>query len=383
MKYRVTCLTPTLIGDGRKLAPIDYMVWRDQVNVLDQTRIFRLLAKGPRLEGYLSQLKKAEKLDFASWGGFAQNYSERRIPFEHASSSQYWQKANALDLFIPTFAAGPRGAYLPATSIKGALRTSVIHARANDEMLKQASQRAASGEGRAVRHATQGLEDSAIGQGGADDMRVVAAADSLPVPDGVFKVYLLRVSTLESRGAGKYEVAWKTSPRGSSRRAEDSTAMFAEMAIPGTVFEGDWKENAFLRSPEVSKVLRRRERLDTASLFKLVNTATADLIRLHKQYAEWTGLGELRSNMDALESKLAGAVESGASCVLPIGWGAGFFSKTAFSNTQDPAYREILRQLPFYSRAIQSGLPFPKTRRIVFVNNQPSTIAGFVQVEVS
>ena len=71
MKYRLTCLTPTLVGDGQKLAPIDYMVWKEHVNVLDQRRIFRLLSKGPRLDGYLAQLKKADKLDFASWGGFA------------------------------------------------------------------------------------------------------------------------------------------------------------------------------------------------------------------------------------------------------------------------------------------------------------------------
>ena len=64
MKYRLTCLTPLLVGDGSKLSPIDYMVWKDQVNVLDQARIFRLLAKGPRLENYLKQLSKAEKLDF-------------------------------------------------------------------------------------------------------------------------------------------------------------------------------------------------------------------------------------------------------------------------------------------------------------------------------
>ena len=72
MKYRVTVLTPTLVGNGEKLSPIDYMVWRDQVNVLDQPRIFKLLSKGPRLEGYLAQLHKATKLDFASWGGFAE-----------------------------------------------------------------------------------------------------------------------------------------------------------------------------------------------------------------------------------------------------------------------------------------------------------------------
>jgi CRISPR-associated protein Csm5 len=82
MKYTVTVLTPLLVGDGHELAPIDYMVWKDQVNVLDQARIFKLLARGPRLDGYLAQLRKATKLDFASWGGFAQNFSQRRIPFE-------------------------------------------------------------------------------------------------------------------------------------------------------------------------------------------------------------------------------------------------------------------------------------------------------------
>ena len=120
-RYRVTCLTPTLVGDGYKLSPIDYMVWRDQVNVLDQTRIFKLLAKGPRLDGYLTQIKKATKLDFASWGGFAQNYAGRRIPFESAASSKYWERAATEQLAIPTFASGPSGPYLPASAaIKGA-----------------------------------------------------------------------------------------------------------------------------------------------------------------------------------------------------------------------------------------------------------------------
>ncbi len=70
MNYKATALTPLLVGDGEALSPIDYMVWKDQVNVLDQGRIFKLLARGPRLEGYLTQLRKATKLDFASWGGF-------------------------------------------------------------------------------------------------------------------------------------------------------------------------------------------------------------------------------------------------------------------------------------------------------------------------
>ena len=46
MRYRLTCLIPTLVGDGRKLSPIDYMVWKDHVNVLDQWREVTHIAAG-------------------------------------------------------------------------------------------------------------------------------------------------------------------------------------------------------------------------------------------------------------------------------------------------------------------------------------------------
>jgi CRISPR-associated protein Csm5 len=107
-------------------------------NVLDQWRIFRLLAKGPRLDSYLAQLKNAEKLDFASWGGFAHNFAGRRIPFENAAYSTYWNRAAGESLHIPTFATGTAGPYLPATAIKGALRTGMVFAHWRDGMLQDA-----------------------------------------------------------------------------------------------------------------------------------------------------------------------------------------------------------------------------------------------------
>src|SRR6266508_4630679 len=137
MRYRLTSLTPLLVGDGRKLAPIDYMVWKDHVNVLDQWRIFRLLAKGPRLEGYLAQLKKADKLDFASWGGFAQNFAGRRIPFENPKAAAYWDRARAENLHIPTFAAGPSGPFLPGSALKGALRTGAVFDRWSERTVRE------------------------------------------------------------------------------------------------------------------------------------------------------------------------------------------------------------------------------------------------------
>ena len=381
MRYRVTCLTPTLVGDGQRLSPIDYMVWKDHVNILDQNRIFRLLAKGPRLEGYLNQLKKAEKLDFGSWGGFAQNFAGRRIPFEHATSTQYWERARAENLFIPTFATGPKGAYLPGTALKGAVRTGFVYGQLGEHAVKDLASRASS-EGRLPRRPGEALEQSAIGSGGSDSMRAIATADSQSIAPNSFIVYLLRVSTLESRGGGKYELGWKQAPRGTVKRADESTPIFAEMAVPGTVFEGDWRENGFLREPEIAKALRKRGSATAESIFDSVNAYTGQLIQIHRQYAEWTGLATLKTTLDALAERLAQVREAKRGCLLPLGWGAGFLSKAAVLNTQDEAYRQILRQVPFYARAIQSNLPFPKTRRIVFLGNQPASLAGFVHLEL-
>ena len=380
MRYRLTCLTPLLVGDGRKLSPIDYMVWKDQVNVLDQWRIFRLLAKGPRLDGYLSQLKRADKLDFASWGGFAQNFADRRIPFESPAYSAYWNRASGESLHIPTFATGASGPYVPGTAIKGALRTGMVFANWKSGMLNEVAARM-QGE-RVPRRLAEGPEEQALGSAGANRMRLIGVADSAPVSTAPFKVYLLRVSTLQPRG-GSYSLGWKQSPRGAveGSRPDDSTPVFAEMAPPGSVFEGAWQEKAFFTQPEIRRVLRWQESFDRGRIFEAANDYAARLLATQKQYAAWTGLDLLGRQIDDLEKRLADARQAG-SCLLSIGWGGGLLSKSAWLDTSDPTYRQILQQVSLYGKAVSSNLPFPKTRRIVFLNNKPASLPGWALLEV-
>lgn len=380
MRYRLTCLTPTLVGDGRKLSPIDYMVWKDHVNVLDQWRIFRLLAKGPRLEGYLTQLKKADKLDFASWGGFAQNFAGRRIPFENAAYSQYWNRAMGESLHIPTFAAGTEGAYLPGSAVKGALRTGMVFANWREGMLAEVANRV-KGE-RVPRRPAEAVEDQALGPAGVNRMRLVKAGDSAPVANSQFKVYLLRTSTLQPRG-NALVLGWKQSPRGAvdGNRPEDSTPIFAEMAAPGTTFEGDWDEKQFYLQPEVRRAVRWPEGMDRARIFEAVNVYAQGLLSLQRQYASWTGLGLLDQALAALEERLAAARAAGR-CIVCLGWGGGLTTKSAWLDTTNPEYRQILNAYTIYNRALASNLPFPKTRKIVFLNNRPATLPGWAEIEI-
>jgi CRISPR-associated protein Csm5 len=380
MRYRLTCLTPLLVGDGRKLSPIDYMVWKDHVNVLDQWRIFRLLAKGPRLEGYLSQLKTATKLDFASWGGFAQNFAGRRVPFENPACSVYWNRAAGESLHIPTFAAGANGPYLPATALKGALRTGMMFAHWRDGMLQGILERA-KGE-RPPRRFAEQAEEQALGPAGSNRMRFVSAGDSAPVATGQFKVYLLRTSTLQPRGDG-FMLGWKLSPRGAvdGPRVDESTPAFAEMAVPGSTFEGDWDEKTFFLQPEVRRSVRWPETMSRARVFEAANVYAAGLLSLQRQYASWAGMGLLDRNLDELEQRLAAAREKGA-CLLNLGWGGGLPTKSAWLDATNADYRQILHQFGQYNSALATNLPFPKTRRIVFLDNRPATLPGWVELNV-
>jgi CRISPR-associated protein Csm5 len=380
MRYRLTCLTPLLVGDGRRLAPIDYMVWKDHVNVLDQWRIFRLLAKGPRLDGYLAQLKKADKLDFTSWGGFAQNFAGRRIPFENPAYSNYWNRAVGESLHIPTFASGASGPYLPATAIKGALRTGMLFAHWREGMLQDVLNRV-KGE-RAPRRPAEIVEEQALGPAGSNRMRFVSAGDSDTVAVSQFKVYLLRTSTLQPRG-GQYALGWKQSPRGSvdGARPEESTPVFAEMAAPGTTFEGLWDEKTFFFQPGVRRVVRWPESMDRAKIFEAANVYAAGLLALQRQYASMAGMGLLDQSLDQLEQRLAQARQNGG-CLLALGWGGGLLSKSSWLDTNNPEYRQILQQFALYNRALQTNLPFPKTRKIVFLNNRPATLPGWAELTV-
>lgn len=361
MIYRVTCLTPTLVGDGQKLSPIDYMVWKDHVNVLDQRRIFKLLSRGPRLEGYLQQLKRAEKLDFASWGGFAQNFAGRRLPFEDVSAAKAWERAKGPDLFIPTFSSGVHGPYLPATVLKGALRTGTVFERWNEKTLQELSSKV---EGRVPRYLAVRAEEAVLGAAGSSKMRRVSIADSSASNYDGMKVYLLRVATMVAKGQGKLELGWK-SERGTvePKRIDESTPTFAEMASPGTVFEGGWHE----RSPG-----------DRAKMFQAANGYAASILARHKEYAVRLGLDKLAASLALLETQLG----DNGSCLLAVGWGTGFLNKVACDTSGD-ALRSILRQTTIYQRVIQTGLPFPKTRKVIFEKDQPASLPGWVKLELA
>jgi CRISPR-associated protein Csm5 len=385
MQYEVKVLTPVLVGNGDRLSPIDYMVWKDQVNVLDQKRIFKLLSKGPRFDGYLQQLLRSEKLDFASWGGFAQNYAGRRIAFESPGVAQIIERTRADSCHIPTFATTPTGHHLPATALKGALRTAVLHRLWSErqEKIYTATLEQLNSD-RPPRRPAELHEERSLGGGGTNRLRALNIADSRTVPASDFRIFLVRTSTLVGKG-NSLELGWKLSGSGAvdDRRRDDSAAFFVEMASPGTKFTGDAWEPGFLAGDAIRPELRWQKPYTAQWQVEAANQWAESVLKLQAAYAERARLVPLQQSVAGLLHHLGKVREQPNRCLLCIGWGGGLVGKVATGESESENARKIFGKLPYYARAVASGLPFPKTRRIVFAANKPAALPGWVELAIT
>src|SRR5439155_14171109 len=129
------------------------------------------------------------------------------------------------------------------------------------------------------------------------------------------------------------------------------------------------------------RALGWREPVSREQIFEAANQFSAGVLALHKQYAARTGLELLAKSIGELEARLAEARQSRA-CVFSIGWGAGLVGKSAWLDTANGDYRQILKAVGGYNNALASGLPFPKTRRVIFLENRPATLPGWARLEV-
>ena len=338
-RFRLTVLSPLQAGSGELLTPIDYMVWQNEVRVLDQERIFKLLARSPRLESYLDHLRKAERLEWSQWGGYAQSYSSARIPFASAGLAAIWDKARTEDLHIPRFAHGGGRRLLPGSALKGAFRTAWLGGAIDPEKARKMWIDCAA-EG--LRWKTLSALDAAGGRGALDGL----AFSDARTPADSFRVYQTRVLVLRAEGkAGPSE--WKPGQQ------------FAEMARPGAVFEG---RGAL--PPGVGEALRVQARR---------------LIGDHTAFAKHAALKPLLEAVEKLrgeESRLGGDA-----CIFPVGWGAGFRSKTLAPDLSTPEARMALTGIEGIRKAVVPGLPFPKTRRLALDGGGGAALCGWVKLE--
>ncbi len=126
----------------------------------------------------------------------------------------------------------------------------------------------------------------------------------------------------------------------------DATPLFAEMATPGTSFTGTWQERSFLENQEIARALGWRSVPSPKMIVDAANDFAEAQIEAQGRYAETAGLSGIVNTVSRLREELAKAREASLSCLLCLGWGGGFVSKSAYLETEQDSFRKILRTVP-------------------------------------
>lgn len=338
-RVRATTLTPLHIGSGRDLLhEYDYAIHQGRTwRINEDTLLESQDIDDPHLADQLANTPPAQLLRPADFKPDSKlfRYIIRGTPRSKSSGAQ------VRELLKDPYDRP----YLPGSSLKGALRTALGWIRWDQKKLRPDPARL----GRRPKFAARWYEEElfAIHGGKApnyDLLRALQVSDSAPVgPDSLLLV----------------------NARVLSRSGKLGSPIELEAVKPGVTFELTIKVDEALFSDWAQ---RHRLKLQGAALLhqlpKAVRIYTGERLKAERAWFEAIQNGkDLAAYYRELLRSLAAAQKAGNACLIQVGWGGGWESKTFGSRLQeDPQFMTRLIGRLRRGRA-KPDTPFPSSRR--------------------
>ena len=331
----VSLLTPLHIGNGRELLhEYDYAIhngktWRiDEAALLDAQDV-----QDPRLAEQLARTKPAQLLtqvDFTSDSPYFR-YVLGGTPRSNAEGAVLREQIK--DPFDKP--------YLPGSSLKGALRTALAWYAWDMIKLRPEIRRV----GRNPKFAAQDFEHDLFGQNPNHDLlRALHVSDSAAIETDSLMIVNARVL---NRGGGV------------------GSPIELEALRPDTKFRLTIKLDRALFSDWA-----RRSGLELAggkSLANLAQVAQAHSTQRVQSEVKWFSDIRGAQRLAQFYQQLSQARLGKSMCLLQLGWGAGWESKTFGSRLQadQPFMERLVNDYRMARGQRREGDPFPKSRRMV------------------
>ena len=264
--------------------------------------------------------------------------------------------------------------YLPGSSLKGAIRSALAWDLVDqqDVLRGEDLQRGAKMvDDRIDRDLFLGRipQQQRMNSTVRDVMRLFRISDSTPLAT---PPTLLQVAMLGSSSQRNTRLAVEAMPEGAEVRATLQIERYGlESSVARRVIDfSDWRDRF---TPEALAASCRRR--------------AAALIRGEQDYfASFPQAAELTRFYDQLASQLANL--DARSCMLPVGWGAGWRSKTLDDRLRgvgadDQLFADIVRRFRLKkhkSDTFRPGMRFPDSRKVVLFGERPARPLGWVQI---
>lgn len=359
MKYKLKTFTPIHIGTGETIHPVEYLVEKKFCRI-NMSELF----KDNNFDNgkFIQQSMKG----FLYLGEFTPELARRYVRYELKIIPQCVNALLSKRGEVREFLKSSDLPYIPGTSLKGALRTAVLW-----NSLKEPSREMNKVVNRLTRFRKEPkkvddeLEKLVFGEDPKYDIfKVFHISDSVPKTTEDLEVYEIRTLTTTRDGH-----RWK------------EFSVFIEGLKQGIELKGSLKIDEWLfSSPEWG--FANKQNL-VKSLPSYCNQFAKSLIqeekRFYQKYDRPTELKGIISVYNGLENELKKCSEN--EFLLHFAWGTGWHSMSIGRLLQEYPNFDFRKLREMY-RLGKSFVPeFPKTRRIVFKENVPVSILGWVRVK--
>ncbi|OGY75330.1 MAG: type III-A CRISPR-associated RAMP protein Csm5 [Candidatus Jacksonbacteria bacterium RIFOXYA2_FULL_43_12] len=321
-KYKAEVLSPVHIGTGNTLT------LEDDIDVFDG-RVYRVQMNKLLTSFTPEQMEQAANaLGKKGVAGIVDYAIDKGVDVNNAELYQspvYGAPRQITEMFAGGLGPSPM---VPATSIKGAVRSSLIWwmLKSNPDLLKRAADALLrQGRPRRLEFTDDAFDKSLVGSDPNHDIgRLFSFGDSPELPWEQIEIASVVVEV--PRSGSKIE--HKILPKGSTRALNDATMIHVESLKAGTAFESSFRIDTRLMS-EKSLGWQPYQISAIQQLPRACNEHARALIV--SRLAFWThyGVAALVDFYSGLKAQVEGLIAANnGTFVLPVGWGTGLQTKT-------------------------------------------------------
>ncbi|MBW2146915.1 MAG: type III-A CRISPR-associated RAMP protein Csm5 [Deltaproteobacteria bacterium] len=363
--YNVQVLTFVHVGDGEKLGVWDFYQEgeKGKVRVVDVDAFLERFGNDARRMAAFAD--PALRRGWSDWRNEPNNRSVRdEIPILRSMTGPMSWTANEIRKQIRTGLGVP---IIPGSSIKGAIRTAVLKRLAGNaatSVNRKLENLLADKSRRNPRRADDELDRFLFGKDPHHDLM-----RALQVSDVAFRDKDVSVMRVKIRGLGHSGGYYKSRGRG-----QDDMDIFAEAINPGARGKLRITLDRHLMSPPQAKVLEFGDKAACLDdLHGILNERAREALEDDKQFFREAHMQEIVRQAEVLLGHVQRAGKDVAA--LRLGWGVGWKGTTG-----DLLDAEMLQRFrsAFPIMGVKEGFPYPKTRKVVHMEDQLPLTLGWI-----
>jgi len=325
-RYKIEVLTPLHIGSGEKLYPLEYLIEQKEFLRVNMDKLFtetsfdreRFINKSKSRDFYLGNFDRNNAL----------KHSLYKINIHPSTAKELKENIKTRNSFILDFIKEGKNFYIPGSSVKGAIRTTLLWNLLKESEKKELYKKLLMKQLRKNKKPKDfsiNAEESILGKPHNSLLKAIHIGDSAFIPSSLINISVSRVITKTNNG-----FKWKKfgRDRGNTDNPENATPIFFEAIKPGTRIKGSFKINEFLLHPEIAKSLNYK---NTELLKEIVTTCNAFS---HIHFNEILNEIQRIKNMSLSENEF----------ILHIAWGSGYESKALGNTIDEKLFADIIEK---------------------------------------